>query len=145
MKNLSIYLFILLSLLTSCKEDKDDYVIYECAGSSTYYIDNQSSQSFTAKFSGTLLSEQLDTATVIQPKQRIKLGQDGQFGYIPKPADTFSKFALYKIVEGNQQVLYAQEPVDNSLWVKRKFNESDPDYGCYSVDYTLTVTDDMLK
>tara|TARA_R110002124_G_C8797821_1_gene502177 strand:+ start:145 stop:273 length:129 start_codon:yes stop_codon:yes gene_type:complete len=30
-------------------------------------------------------------------------------------------------------------------WVKKKQNASDPDFGYQQVDYTLTITDDLIK
>jgi hypothetical protein len=42
-------------------------------------------------------------------------------------------------------VVYRQDPVANESWVKQKQNPGDPDFGCYSVSYTLTVTNQDLK
>ena len=147
MKNLLI--FLLLFTITDCKEgnkDPDDkYIIHECVGASFYYLDNQSNKSFSIEFAAPILNEQIDTATVINVKQRVLIGQDASFGSIPRPTDTFSSFALYTSKDGKKTVVYRQDPVQNALWVKRKHNVMDPDNGCQQVDYTLTITDDLFK
>ena len=141
MKNLIVCLFIFLCL--SCNEEKEDGIIHECVGVSFYYLDNQTDKSFLIEFVS-ILNNQIDTTKVITTKQRVLLGRDSNFGSIPTPTNSFSNFALYILVDGKKKTIYSQIPVQNSLWIKRKLNATDPDYGCQNVDYTLTITDDML-
>ncbi|AKD57158.1 hypothetical protein SD10_21935 [Spirosoma radiotolerans] len=97
------------------------------------------------QFEGPLLNQQLDSATSIASGLRILIGQDANFRSSPHPADTFSSFRLYTLVAGQQNVIYQQDPVQNSLWLKRKHNPSAADYGCKQVVYPLTITDALLK
>lgn len=142
MKNLIFCVLIILAV--SCKESKEDDIIHECVGASFYYLDNHTDQSFLIEFSAPILNKQIDTTKLIN-KQLVLIGQDAHFGAIPKPSETFSSFALYTLVDGKRNIIYRQAPVQDALWVKHKRNPSDPDHGCQSVDYTLTITDDMLK
>lgn len=143
MKNLILWLLIFF--IAGCKEGPEDSNIYECVGASFYYLDNQTDQSFLIEFVAPILNYQIDTATVINIKQRVFIGQDATFGSIPRPTDTFSTFAVYTLVDGKKNIIYSQDPVQDTLWVKRKHNPKDPDYGCQRVDYTLTITNDLLK
>ena len=130
----------------SCKnEPEDSIIIHECVGSSFYYLDNKTDHSFSAEFVTPVLNHQIDSITIINLKQRVLLGQDATFGSIPRPTDTFSSFAIYTVVNGKKNYIYHQNPIQDVLWVKQKQNPEDPDYGCYRVDYTLTITNDMLK
>ena len=147
MKNLIIYLFIIISI--GCKEEEkepvDNNIIYECVGASFYYLDNQSNKNFSIEFKAPILNKQIDTATVINVNQRVLIGQDASFGSIPSPTNTFSSFSLSTSTAGKKTIIYRQDPVQNTLWVKRKHNATDPDAGCQKVDYTLTITDDSFR
>ena len=144
MKNAIIYLFIILGF--SCKNRPEDgIVIEECVGASFYYLDNKTDQSFLIEFVAPILNYQIDSTTVINVKQRVLLGQDDIFGAIPRPTDTFSNFAIYTLVNGRKNYIYRQNPLQDVLWIKKKQNPKDPDYGCQRVDYTLTITNDMLQ
>ncbi|MEO6685316.1 MAG: hypothetical protein ABIN24_05100 [Dyadobacter sp.] len=145
MKKLIVCLFILFAV--SCKENQKNgnFIIDECVGASFYYLDNQTAQSFFIQFSAPILNSQIDTTIVINAKQRVLIGQDAIFGSIPRPTDTFSRFALYTLVDGKKNIIYRQDPVQDAIWVKRKFNPADPDSGCHRVDYTLALTNDLLK
>lgn len=145
MKNQLTYLFILLFVSVGCQKELIDQRIDECVGATFYYLDNQSSRSFSIEFVGSVLNSQIDKATVITRQQRILIGQDADFGSNPHPAGTFSGFALYTMVDGVKTVIYRQAPVQTGLWVKRKHSPTDPDFGCQKVDYILTVTDELLK
>jgi hypothetical protein len=79
------------------------------------------------------------------PEQRVLIGQDAEFGSMPSPVITFSTFALYADKNGLQVNVYKQDLIQNELWRRQKRNVTDPEFGCQNVDYTLTVTDDMLK
>lgn len=142
MKNLLVCLFLIF--IVGCKKEQEDYIIHECVGASFYYLDNQTDQSFLIEFTAPVLNGQIDTTKVIN-KQLVLIGQDANFGSIPRPVDTFSSFALYTLVDGKKNIIYRQNPVQDALWVKRKRNPSDPDHGCQSVDYTLTITNELLK
>src|SRR5688572_28644349 len=126
-------LFIIISA-AGCKESPDKE-FDECVGASYYYLDNQSTRSFSVQFSGPDLNDQIAPATVVNPKMRVLIGQDSDFGFIPAPSMTFSSFSLNTTVNGQKVTLYQQNPVKDSLWAKQKENASDPDFGCYSVDY----------
>lgn len=143
MKNAIIYLFIILGF--SCKNRPEDYIIDECVGASFYYLDNKTDQNFLVEFVSPNLNYQIDSTTIINVKQRVLIGQDAMFGAIPRPSNTFSNFAVYKLVNGKRSYIYRQNPLQDVLWVKKKQNPNDPDYGCQSVDYTLTITNDMLQ
>jgi hypothetical protein len=145
MKNLIICLLIFIGVGCTEKPDIEQVVIEECVGASFYYIDNQTDKGFLVEFAAPVLNKPLDTNTVINMKQRVLIGQDAIFGAIPRPTGTFSSFVLYTLAEGKKNIIYRQDPVQNALWVKRKHNATDPDYGCQQVDFTLTITDDMLK
>lgn len=142
MKNLIICLYLVFAI--GCKEAKEDNMIYECVGASFYYLDNQTDKNFLVEFSAPILNNQIDFTQVIN-KQRLLLGQDAMFGSIPQPTNTFSSFSLYTMVDGKKNIIYRQDPVQDSLWVKRKHNPTDPDHGCQRVDYTLTITNDLLQ
>lgn len=145
MKNLLNYLLILLLVSVGCQKESVDRRMDGCVGASFYYLDNQSSRALSVEFVGPILNSQLGSATVINPQQRALIGQDASFGSSPYPADTFSNFALSTLVDGKKSVVYTQNPVQTALWIKRKHNPTDPDFGCQKVDYTLTITDDLLK
>jgi hypothetical protein len=147
MKNIFYCLFILVLFSNmGCKEEPEpeQVRIEECVGSSFYYLDNQSSRSFFVEFLSPPLNNQKDTVA-INVRQKVLIGQDASFGYIPRPADTFSNFTIYTLVNGKKNILYKQDPVANALWTKQKENLTDPDFGCQQVYYTLTITDDLLK
>lgn len=114
-------------------------------GASFFYLDNQSSRTLWVAFTGPHLNNQRDSTTAILPQQRVLIGQDADFGYMPKPADTFSSITLYTLVAGQKSAIYTQTPIQTGLWQKRKQNQTDPDFGCYQVDYTLAITDAVLK
>ncbi|WP_439557620.1 hypothetical protein [Dyadobacter sp.] len=145
MKNYSVAIIFLAFTILGCKEKTDDYLISECVGASFYYLDNQSTANLLVDFGDPGLNQQIDTATVINSGQRKLVGQDASFGSIPPPTETFASFELYKLSGGKKTLVYKQDPVQNSLWFKRKQNPNDPDFGCQQVDYTLRVTDAMLK
>ena len=145
MKNYLVVMLFLGLATVGCKEETNDYLIDECVGASFYYLDNQSTASLLVDFGDPKLNQQIDTAMVINPGQLKLIGQDASFGSIPRPSETFKSFKLYKLADGKKTLVYQQNPVQNALWVKRKQNESDPDFGCQQVDNTLIVTDNMLK
>ncbi|MHA4739011.1 hypothetical protein [Dyadobacter sp. MSC1_007] len=145
MKNSLIYLVMILLVGLGCKEEAPGDDNGECVGSAFYYLDNQSSRDLTVKFPDRGLNRQIDTTTVIAAGKRMLMGQDASFGWIPFPNETFASFALYAVSDGVRSLVYKQDPVKAALWVKRKHNALDPDFGCFEVDYTLIVTDDMLK
>jgi hypothetical protein len=137
MKNLIICLIIIIG--AGCKEEPDEdvineneYFINECVGASFYYVDNQTNKGFLVGFAAPALNKQMDTNTVINTKQRVLIGQDASFGWIPRPADTFSSFVLYTLADGKKNIIYRQDPVQNALWVKRKLSagRSHADYYC---------------
>jgi hypothetical protein len=144
MKRYLYHLFMLSFATFGCVQEPKD-VLKECVGASFYYVDNRSEISLMVHFNGPVLNHQIDTATVIRSQQRILIGQDASFGSIPQPVGTFASFELYTLQGDKKTTVYKQDPVQNALWVRRKHNADDPDFGCQMVDYTLIVTEDMLK
>lgn len=144
MKKILPYFLFSVFAFTSCQQETDHEKV-ECIGASFYYLENHSEVSFSVGFKGPVLNNQIDSITIVKPGERTLIGQDAEFGSIPTPVITFSTFTLYADKGGSQVVIYRQDPVQNSLWRKQKLNASDPDFGCQKVDYTLTVTDYMLK
>ncbi|MCF0049109.1 hypothetical protein LXM25_03500 [Dyadobacter sp. LJ53] len=145
MKN---YFFVALFLAVTtlgCQKEPESEVVVECIGASFYYLDNQSTGSLLVEFGDPGLNQQIDSATVVKSGQRTLIGQDASFGSIPRPSETFARFELYTLLDGKKTLVYKQDPVENALWTKRKHNPNDPDFGCQQVDYTLRVTDAMLK
>ncbi|WP_018621100.1 hypothetical protein [Spirosoma luteum] len=82
---------------------------------------------------------------MVASKQPKQLNQDAFFGYIPKPAATFTNLTLSRVVSGKKVVVYIQNPVVDVRWIKVKQHPNDPDYSCYAVTHTLTITDDDLN
>lgn len=138
MKNLIFCLLIIF--IAGCK----DGVISECVGTSSYYIDNQTDKIFYIFYTSPLTDNKSDTTKLIN-KERVLIAKDAIFGAIPRPADTFTSLTLYTLTAGKQDTVYLQTPIENMAWSKRKHHKSDPDYGCQNVDYTLTITKEMLK
>ncbi|WP_158600248.1 hypothetical protein [Fibrisoma montanum] len=91
------------------------------------------------------LGSKTDSTFRIQSQETVKIAEDAMFGYIPKPTDTFASLTLSGQRTGGQAVAYSQNPVSNTTWVKQKKNATDPDFGCYAVSYTLTITNADLK
>lgn len=141
-------LLLLMPLLFSCRKesaDPIDPIVTECVGASFYYFNNQSSRILFVTFSGDRLNGQIDSTTAVPHQQVALIGQDASFGSIPKPTNTFSRLNLYTLVDGKRVLAYSQSPVQDALWARKKQNVSDPDFGCQQVDYTLTITDNLLK
>ncbi|GAB4000269.1 hypothetical protein GCM10028807_52720 [Spirosoma daeguense] len=145
MNNQLTYLLIFLIVSLSCQNESVDRQIDGCVGATFYYLDNQSSRSLSVAFVGPVLNQQLDSAMVIASGQRVLIGQDASFGSSPHPADTFTSFGLYTLVAGQRNVIYRQNPVQTALWLKRKHNPAEADHGCQKVDYTLTITNELLQ
>ncbi|RIV25324.1 hypothetical protein DYU11_08435 [Fibrisoma montanum] len=148
MKRLFTYPCLLIFLL-SCQGDLDLFKkqpISECVGHSTYYVANQSDSPLSVRFVTTRqLGSKTDSTFRIQSQETVKIAEDAMFGYIPKPTDTFASLTLSGQRTGGQAVAYSQNPVSNTTWVKQKKNATDPDFGCYAVSYTLTITNADLK
>ncbi|OIN57399.1 hypothetical protein [Arsenicibacter rosenii] len=146
MKNQLTCLLIFLLIGAGCQKEPIDQIIDECVGATFYYLDNQSSRALSIRFAGPHLNSQIDSATVVNPKQRVLIGQDAAFGASPHPADTFSSITLLSsVVNGKKTIVYTQAPVQTTLWTKQKRNPADPDFGCQEVYYSWTITDDLLK
>jgi hypothetical protein len=141
---LCVSLFLALAAL-GCQQEPDELIITECVGASFYYLDNQSSSDLLVSFGNPWLNQQMDTLTSVNSARRVLVGQDASFGSMPRPSETFDSFVLYIRSGAKKTIVYKQDPVQNALWTKRKHNENDPDFGCQQVDYTLIVTDAMLK
>ncbi len=117
-----------------------------CIGVSYYYLNNQSSRLLSIEFTALAwLNGKIDPSATVTSGKTVLIGQDAIFGYIPRPTDTFTAFSLYAPVAGKKTLVYTQQPVKNELWANEKENPNDPDFGCYKVSYTLTITDDLLK
>ncbi|MBE8970801.1 hypothetical protein IQ277_32715 [Nostocales cyanobacterium LEGE 12452] len=144
MKKVLPNLLLALFAFTGCQEETDSEII-ECVGASFYYLENHSKSSFSVGFEGPVLNNQIDSVTIVEPGERSLIGQDAEFGSIPTPVTTFSTFTLYADKGGSLIAIYRQDPVQNNLWRMQKHHASNPDFGCEKVDYTLTVSDDMLK
>ena len=116
-----------------------------CVGVSYYHLDNQSSQPLSIDFTALArLNHPIDSPTAIPGRKAALIGQDAAFGSIPRPTDTFTAFRLYSLADGKKRLVYTQQPVQNDLWTRKKENPGDPDFGCYTVSYTLTITDALL-
>lgn len=114
-------------------------------GVAYYYIDNQSKKSFQLDFGSPGLNDQLDSATVVQSGQRALIGQGAEFGSVPPPNSTFSKFQLYITINGADSIIYSQAPVLEALWSRQKRKPGGRDFGCIEVNYTLVITDELLS
>lgn len=126
--------------------DSINPVVTECTGSSTYIIRNESRYNLSIKLvfpEG--MGGRIDSSQTVDSQQSRRIAHDGSFGYIPRPADTFSGLILSTIADGHPVATYRQEPVVNERWIKTKQNPTDPDYGCYSVTNTLVITDADLQ
>jgi hypothetical protein len=142
-----LFLLIVLLLGTGCdklpiigKNNRTD----GCMGVAYYYIDNQSNRSFQLDFGSPGLNDQLDSATVVQSGQRALIGQGADFGSVPSPISTFSKFQLYATINGADSIIYDQNPVVEALWSRQK-RKAGQDFGCIEVDYILVITDELLS
>ena len=121
-------------------------VVTECVGTSSYFIDNQSSYNLSVAFTLTKeLGSKTDSLQTVNSKQRKQLTQDASFGYIPKPVDTFTSLVLSRVISEQKVIVYKQDPIVNTRWIKVRKNPNDPDYGCNAVTHTLTVTNDDLN
>jgi hypothetical protein len=146
MKSVSSALVLLFIFFSSCQEKPVGPVVNECVGSSTYYIKNESDYPLSVAFLTTPpVGSKTDTISAIAGRTDEKIASDAIFGAIPKPTDTFAVLTLFREVDGKKVVVYRQDPVRNAAWVKQKQNPNDPDFGCYAVSYTLTVTNQDLK
>ncbi|MCF2488058.1 hypothetical protein [Dyadobacter sp. CY347] len=141
-----VHRFVLMLILISqgCRQEPD-LLEDGCIGASFFYLDNQSSESLLVDFDGPMLNDQIDTAALVDPGKRTLIGQGASFGSIPTPMQTFIGFELYKLSDGKKTLVYKQDPLEDTLWIKRKHNPDDPDFGCQQADYILKVTQDMLK
>ena len=146
-----VYFFLLLVCFmhAGCKKvstSSIDPIVTECVGSSNYFIDNQSSYDLSIAFTLTKeLGSRTDSSQTVVSKQRKQLTQDASFGYIPKPIDTITSLTLSRVINGQKVVVYTQNPIVNIRWINVKQHPNDPDYGCYAVTYTLTITDGDLN
>ncbi|WP_026632192.1 hypothetical protein [Dyadobacter alkalitolerans] len=138
------FVLILIFVSLGCRQEPD-LLEDGCIGASFFYLDNQSSENLLIDFNGPVLNDQIDPASLVDPGNRMLIGQGASFGSIPPPSQTFTGFKLYRLSDGKKTLVYKQDPVDDTLWIKSKHNADDPDFGCQQVDYTLKVTQDILK
>ncbi len=133
-------------LLSSCQTNPVNPTVNECVGSSEYYIKNESEYTLWVTFLTTpQLGTKTDSSQVIASQRTGKITQDAAFGYMPKPADTFTALIFSREIDGKKVIVYRKDSVTDEGWVKQKHNPNDPDFGCYSVSYTLTVTNQEVK
>ncbi len=121
MKYVSFGLLCSLIVLTNCQTDPANPTADDCVGSSGYYIKNESDYLFSVTSVTTpQLDAKSDFSQKIANQQARKFTQDASFGFIPKPANTFTSRILYREVDGKTMVVYRKNPLTGKGWVKQE-------------------------
>jgi hypothetical protein len=118
---------LLFSLAVSCIGP----VAVDYWGSANYYLENQSSTSLKVKMYLTPQFASETKESAVDPNSKVRIYSAALIGVNPTPADTFKELALYD--SSNDQLLYDQFPINNSLCIMIK--NSGGDY--YNADFTL--------
>jgi len=72
---------------------------------------------------------------LIGPETKLLIYEDAIIGQNPKPEDTFTAIEL--MVPDTKELVYSQEPVQNSLWDEERL--SDKDY--YTAELVLIFSE----
>ena len=124
MKKTILFLFFSSLFLISCNSVKHSDV----SGSSSFYIENLSGE--TILVSAVLLNGENVNETMILPNEVKKILYWVEIGTNPTPELVFETLT---IENADSLLLYKQDPVRNSLWLKKCSNSQNAEY--YHSDY----------
>lgn len=130
-KTKKILLFLLLPLIVATTCDDDDL---NSGFETEYFIQNDSSIDL-------IFLTELDTQITIESQSSVGLTSNlnqTTDAITPSESFTFTRVKLYKEEDDNFILVYAQDPIDDSLWVF-----SEPSENRYT--YKLIITDDLIN
>jgi hypothetical protein len=133
---------VLLVASVLCVGCVGEDIAIDPGGSADYVIDNQTSLTLnvTMKFVPQLGSGHAQYPAPIPAGSRLKFFHDSIIGVNPLPDSSFTGIELHDPATG--ALRYAQEPIQNGLWVSRVLGGNPAGY--HLAEHTLTVTDEML-
>ncbi|PWN06006.1 hypothetical protein [Rhodohalobacter mucosus] len=142
MENSSLFLILILLLVTSCADRSADALIIEPAGSAAYYINNQTLTDLKVVYiNSEALNFQTDSTTVFRDSSTV-IFTDGIIGVNPKPSDSFSSIRFFRTSDLSSPALVI-EPVDDGDWNVIGQERDNSGYGL--TEYEFTVDEQNLE
>jgi hypothetical protein len=134
--------------LFGCKNaDNGNMIIVEPAGSSFYYITNQTDNDLSAEFPIPFYDRTVDKVILVDsivqiPNQTtVKIFEESNFGFNPIPSHTFKEIRFYKIAGEQKTLVLNIKPVTNEQWISKIISRGEDGYGLTEYQFAVKKED----